>query len=181
MPLLIIPFALLVIMLVAIASVPLGLLMRYKGGTARRPARAWLVTLNLVGLVLSTLTLLFSAGVTTLWVPHAFAYALAGTLAGCVLGLLGLAVTRWEDTPRALLYTPNRWVVLALTLIVSVRLAYGLARAWNTWRAAPESVAWVAASGTADSLAVGAIVLGYYLVYWAGVRRRLKRRRVEFA
>jgi hypothetical protein len=34
---------------------------------------------------------------------------------------------------------------------------------------------WVAASGVATSMSAGAIVLGYYLVYWVGVRRRLRR------
>jgi hypothetical protein len=32
----------------------------------------------------------------------------------------------------------------------------------------------VDAFGVADSLAAGAVVLGYYLSYWLGVRRRLK-------
>jgi hypothetical protein len=36
-------------------------------------------------------------------------------------------------------------------------------------------MAWVAASGAAASMSAGAVVLGYYLVYWAGVRRRLRR------
>jgi hypothetical protein len=30
-------------------------------------------------------------------------------------------------------------------------------------------------SGVAGSMAAGAVVLGYYLVYWFGVRRRFKR------
>jgi len=40
---------------------------------------------------------------------------------------------------------------------------------------APRYAAWTAASGAAGSLAAGAVALGYYLVYWIGVRRRVER------
>jgi len=33
----------------------------------------------------------------------------------------------------------------------------------------------VASFGVAGSLAAGAVVLGYYLSYWLGIRRRLRR------
>ena len=54
-------------------------------------------------------------------------------LGGCLLGLLGLALTRWEHTPRALHYTPNRWLILIITLVVSARLLYGIWRIWHGW------------------------------------------------
>lgn len=34
---------------------------------------------------------------------------------------------------------------------------------------------WFVAAGVAGSMAAGAVVLGYYLVYWIGVRRRYRR------
>jgi hypothetical protein len=92
-----------------------------------------------------------------------------------VLGLVGLAVSRWEFSPGSLHYTPNRWLVLGITLVVTARLAFGFWRSWHAWRAAPDGMSWAAASGAAGSLAAGAIVLGYYLTYWIGVRRRLRR------
>jgi hypothetical protein len=121
--------------------------------------------------------LLMVAGLTSVWVPHAFRYTLFGLLVGCVLGLLGLALTRWEAEPRSLHYTPSRALVLTLTLVVVARIVYGLVRAWQAWRATPDDASWLAEAGAAGSLAAGAVVLGYYLAYWTGVRLQLGRQR----
>jgi hypothetical protein len=164
-------------MLVAIALMPISLLQRYRVGTSRRQARGWIVTLNLTGILLSTGLFLVGAAVTSVWVPDAFRYAASGVAAGCALGIVGLWLTRWELSARALHYTPNRWLVLAVTLVVTARLLYGFWRSWQAWRLAAGDTSWVAASGVAGSLAAGAVVLGYYLAYWVGVRRRLNRLR----
>ena len=154
---------------------PLSLVQRYRVGTARRPARGWVAALNLVALALSIVIFLFGAAVTSFWVPHAFSYALAGLTAGGVLGLLGLRLTRWERTPQTLHYTPNRLLVLTVTLVVTASLFYGFWRGWQTWQTGLDASSWLAASGAAGSMAAGAVVLGYYLTYWAGVRRRIRR------
>ena len=172
MPLLLLLF--LFLPLLVIVLLPVSLVQRYRVGTARRLARGWVVTLNLVALVLSTGMFVTGAAVTTVWVPGALSYALAGLAAGGVLGLTGLALSRWEATPRALHYTPNRWLVLGITLVVTSRVLYGFWRGWQAWRSAADGTLWLAVSGVAGSLAAGAVVLGYYLVYWAGVRRRLR-------
>jgi hypothetical protein len=88
--------------------------------------------------------------------------------------LLGLALTRWEPTPQALYFTPNRGLVLLITLAVTARLLYGLWRIWDAWRAAGANDSWLAAAGIAGSMAVGAVVIGYYFTYSAGVRWRLR-------
>ena len=49
-------------------------------------------------------------------------------------------------------------------------------RGWHNWRAAVGGNSWLAQSGAEGSLAAGAVVLGYYVIYWAGVRRRLRAR-----
>jgi hypothetical protein len=92
-----------------------------------------------------------------------------------VLGLGGLALSRWESSPGSLHYTPNRWLVLAITLVVTARLLLGFWRSWRAWPSAYDIESWAAASGAAGSLAAGGVVLGYYLTYWLGVRRRLRR------
>ncbi len=173
MPLLIVVALVLVVLLASIALLPLTLLQRYRMGTARRLARGWVATVNLVGLALSVAIFLAGAALTNAWVPNAFTYTIAGLAAGCALGLLGLALSRWEPTPRSLHYTPNRWLVLAITLVVTARLMYGFWRGWQTWRSGLAGTSWLVESGVAGSFAAGAVVLGYYLVYWAGVRRRL--------
>lgn len=155
--------------------VPLSLVLRYRAGTARRRARGWVATLNVTGLSFSLAFFLAAAALTNLWVPHAFTYSLYGLAGGALLGLAGLRWTRWEGTPEALHYTPNRWLVLTLTLVVSARMVYGLTRAFHAWRATPDDQSWLAASGAAGSLAAGAVVLGYYATYAAGVWRRFRR------
>jgi hypothetical protein len=170
--------ALLLILLAILASViliPITLVMRYRAGTARRRVRAWLATINAAGLAVSTAVFLTAAGLTNIWVPDAFAYACAGLVSGALLGVVGLALTRWERSPGVVFYTPNRWLVLAITLAVTGRLAYGFWRGWNAWQSLAGDTSWAAAAGVAGSLAAGAVILGYYFVYWLGVRRRAPR------
>ncbi len=162
--------------LVIVLMIPFSLLLRYRAGTARRPGRRWAVLINLGALTLSCGFFVWIAALTNFWAPPAFAYSLLGLLAGAVLGVLGLFLTRWEETPRALHYTPNRWLILFLTAAVALRLAYGLWRAWHAWVTRTADSSWLAAAGVAGSMAVGAVVLGYYLAYTAGIYRRLRRR-----
>lgn len=163
------------IVLAFIAVIPLSLIQRFRMGTARRQARRWVATLNLLGIAISVALFLVGALITSRWIPGALTYTLSGLAAGCVLGLLGTALTRWEDTGGRIQYTPNRPLVLTMTLLVAARVLYGFWRSWEAWRASVGSVAWVAASGMAGSMSAGAVVLGYYLIFWAGVRGRARR------
>ena len=172
MPLIILAVALI---LAPIVLMPLSLVFRYRAGTARRQARGWVAMLNLVALAISTSLFLMGAALTSIWVPHALRYSLLGLLGGIALGIVGLWLSRWERAPQSLHYTPNRWLVLGVTLVVAARLLYGFWRGWDTWRHAAGETSWLAAFGVAGSMAAGAVVLGYYLSYWMGVRRRLKQ------
>jgi hypothetical protein len=167
----------LLVVLVFIALLPLVLVQRYRAGTSRQLARGWLATINLAGLAISVMLFVAGAAVTGIWVPYALRYTIAGLACGCVLGVVGLALTRWERGSRSLHYTPNRWLVLAITLVVTARVLYGFWRGWQSWRSAVDGGSWLVASGAAGALAAGALVLGYYLVYWTGVRRKLSRHR----
>src|SRR5688572_7453406 len=104
---------------------PLILIQRYRMGTARRLARPWAATLNVVLMVLSVFFFLAAAAFTEVWVPNAFRGAAAGLIVGAGLGLVGLVLTRWEPTAATLHYTPNRWLVLVVTFMVSARVLYG--------------------------------------------------------
>src|SRR5262245_20273545 len=120
-------------MLAAIALIPLSLVLRYRAGTVRRPSRRWVNTLNVVMLTLSAGVFLIVAAMTNVWVPRAFLYALSGLGAGAVLGAIGLVLTRWETTGRTMHFTPNRWLVLVLTLVIATRVLYGFWRSWHAW------------------------------------------------
>jgi hypothetical protein len=152
---------------------PLILFQRYRMGIARRPVRTWMVQLNLALMALSTICFLASAAVTTVWVAYALTGAAAGLVFGVGLGVVGLILTRWEPTAATLHYTPNRWMVLIVTLAVSARVLYGAWRAWTAAAAGASGAPVVLAFGIPESLAAGGMVIGYYLAYGLGLRRRL--------
>jgi hypothetical protein len=164
---------LLVLPLVLIALMPLILIQRYRMGTARRMARPWVATLNLVLMVFSVLGFLAAAALTAVWVPNALGGAAAGLVVGTGLGCVGLVLTRWEPTAATLHYTPNRWLVLVVTFMVSARVLYGLWRSWKAAEAGIYGTQMVLAFGIPESLAVGGAVIGYYIAYAWGVRRRV--------
>jgi hypothetical protein len=140
----------------------------------RRRAQRWLIRLNVAGVGLSTTVFVISAALTTIWIPNALTYTSAGLVAGMLLGVLGLALTRWEPADGALYYTPNRWLVLMITLAVAARLAYGFWRSVRAWESATGDVAWTLSDGLAGSLGAGALILGYYLAFWIGVARHAR-------
>jgi hypothetical protein len=159
---------------IVLALMPLILVQRYRAGTARRLARRWVASLTLGAMVFSAAFFLVSAAVTTFWVPRTFTAAAAGMGVGLVLGVFGLWLTRWEPTPRTLHYTPNRWLVLLVTLVVSARVVYGLWRSWTVIRAGVSDTSAVTAFGVPEALGAAAIVIGYYLAYSAGLRWRIR-------
>jgi membrane protein CcdC involved in cytochrome C biogenesis len=170
-----VPLLLLVLLLplIVIALMPLILIQRYRVGTARRKARPWLATLNVALMAFSAICFLAGAAVTTVWVPNALTGAAAGLALGAVLGLAGLALTRWEHTSATLHYTPNRWLVLIVTFVISARIAYGLWRSWTVAQSGVSGMPIVMAFGIPESLAAGGMVIGYYLAYGLGLRRRV--------
>ncbi len=170
---------LLALPLMLLLTMPFALVQRYRLGKARRPARRWLARINLALLCLSLGLFVWSAALTNFWIPNAFHHALIGILTGSVLGLVGLAATRWETTGTTVHYTPNRWLVLLLTVAVALRLLYSFWRLWDKWHTAGPDGSWLAAAGIADSLAVGGAVLGYYFSYAVGLLLRLRRHRVR--
>ncbi|MEH6418113.1 hypothetical protein [Pseudomonas sp. CGJS7] len=172
MPLLLIPLALLILLALWALLIPIGLIQRYRYGKARRRALPWAVSLAAALSLLSLLLLFVSAWIVGHWVDDAPLYAAAGLLAGAALGALGLGLTRFEDEPRGLFYTPNRWLVLGLTLVVAARIGFGLWQTAHAWDEGHHD--WLSRQGSL--LAVGGLLLGYYQIYTLGLRRRLRRR-----
>lgn len=165
---------LLLLPLLVIAAMPLILVLRYRAGTARRLARPLVATVNAVMMLVSAAFFLAAAAVTRLWVPDALSSAGAGLGLGLMLGIVGLWLTRWEPTTRNLHYTPNRWLVLVITLVVAVRVLYGFWRGAAVWGSA-DSASFIDAFGIGGSLAAGGTVIGYYVAYGIGLRRRISR------
>jgi hypothetical protein len=173
----IILFALLLFVLFAFGGVVLlSLALRYRAGTARRQARRWIASLNMWMTSFSAVFFLCFTFLLSFWVESAFRFAGIGMGFGGVLGLLGLAMTRWESQPEGLFYTPSRWLALVVTLAIAARLAYGWWGATHSGATAPGGQHWlITASGTQLSIAVAAGLISYYLAYSIGVRLRLAR------
>ncbi|RBP42301.1 hypothetical protein DES53_1065 [Roseimicrobium gellanilyticum] len=174
MPLLLLTLALIALLALVALALPLSIISRYRAGTARRRARPWVALLNVISIGISTLLFLGTAVFSSLWVSGAFKYSAVGVVCGMVLGLVGLRLTRWEATSQALHFIPNRWLVLAITVGVFLRLSFGLWRVWKSWHASSGDHSWLAESGLAGSMATGAIVLGYYLTFWFGIWARAR-------
>ena len=162
--------------LAVIALIPFSMVQHFRAGTARRTARGWVATLNIVAVAFSVMLFLSAAFFTSRWIPDAMSYAFGGLAVGLALGAIGAAATRWEYQEGRWRYTPNRWLVTGITLVVAARMLYGFWRSWETWRAMGNA-SQVAASGIAMSMSAGAVVFGYYLVFWAGIRWRIGRSR----
>jgi len=176
MPLILIPLGLVLLLAVVAVSLPFSIVRRYRMGTARRLARRWVAAVNAFGLGFSAALFLGTAAITSAWVPEAFSHSALGLAGGVMLGFFGVALARWEKTPpQSLYYTPNRWLVLAITVGVALRLAFGFCRAWHAWDGFSSEHSWLIESGFAGSMAAGAVVLGYYLAFWMGVWSRVAK------
>lgn len=173
MPLLLIPLALLAFVLLWLLLTPLALWQRYRRGHARRRAVPWAVRVNAWLLTGSAILFAMSAWALDYWVDGSLLHALAGLGAGVVLGIIGLWLTPFRAEAAGLFYAPNRWLVLALTLVVAARLAYGLWRTAQLWGEGAGHAAWLAQQP--GLLAIAGLLLGYYVAYGWGVRRRLQR------
>jgi MFS family permease len=170
----IILLTLLFFVLLAVGGVVLlSLALRYRAGTARRQGRRWITSLNVWMTSFSAVFFLSFAFLISFWLGTAFRFALIGMCFGAMLGLLGLALTRWETQPEGLFYTPSRWLAILVTLAIAARFVYGWWRATHS-SSAPGNQHWLmTASGTELSLAVAAGLIAYYLVYSIGVRLRV--------
>lgn len=176
MPLLLLPLLLIGFALLWALLLPLALWQRYRRGRARRRARAWAVRVNAWLLLVSAALFVATAWLAGHWVDAALAHAALGLALGVVIGTVGLWLTRFEidpGDPGGLFYTPNRWLVLALTGLVALRIGYGLLHGWQWWRGGADHAVWLAQQGSL--LAVGGLLLGHYLAYGWGLRRRLSR------
>jgi hypothetical protein len=150
---------------------PLAIIQRYRHGKARRRVQPWAVRVNAWLLAASTLLFVAFAWVMERWVDDALADAGIGLAVGGAVGLLGLALDRFESTPQGIFRTPNRWLVLALSLLVAARIGIGL---WLAWSDAPatDATAWVTRGGL---LGVGGVLLGYAALTGWGLRFRIAR------
>ncbi len=196
MPLLLMPALLLAFGLAWALLLPLGLWQRYRRGRARRRVQPWVLRANAWLLLASSGMFLLGAWLAGYWVAAAVPHAVLGLLAGVLAGTVGLWLTRFEredaqgsilrgwgpgrvaglltrEPAARLYYTANRWLVLGLTVLAAARIGFGLLQVARLWDGADAQVDWLARQGSL--LAVAGLLLGHYLAYTWGLRRRLPR------
>ena len=176
MPLLIVVLVLAALLL-PIVVLPLSVVQRYRMGTARRPARVWIANLNIGGFFIAAGVVVITATLTALWVPSALSATSAALFGGALLGVVGLSLSAWDTHGGQLYFTPNRWLVGALTLLVVARLAYGAWRFWQAWLEWGGQAGWLQSTAASGSLAAGALLIGYGLGFWSAVRWRIAKRK----
>lgn len=107
--------------------------------------------------------------------------ALVGGLAcGAALAYLGLRHTRFEVTPEGRFYTPHTYIGLAVTLLFLGRLAYRFLYLSNGANGMPGPDP-NAAAAYRSPLTVGifAVLIGYYVLFYAGVLMRTRASEVQ--
>lgn len=172
--LLLLPLAVLGLVALWLVLLPISLWARYASGRARRRAQAWFIRGNAWILVIVLPIFLLSTWAATPWMEGALRDACLGLLVGIAVGIVGVWLTRFERDGKGMVYTPNRWVVLALTTLVALRVLAGLWIAWGHVSGGESSTlgelldagAWTGVAG---------VFLGYGLAYTWGLRARLSR------
>lgn len=99
---------------------------------------------------------------------------LAGVACGTALGVLGLRLTKFEQTPEGLFYTPSAHLGIALSLLLLGRVAY---RMYQTYALADQAAAtgMNAVTNSPLTLVIFATLAGYYVTYAIGLLRWRRR------
>jgi hypothetical protein len=108
---------------------------------------------------------------------HSPGFAVAGLVgfgAGVALALVGLRLTRFDVMPGGIFYTPNGYIGAALSAVLLGRLVYRFQVLYPSMQAAKAETgdAFASFQGSPLTIALFAIVIGYYLTYCAGLLAR---------
>lgn len=175
MPLiLLLPLLLPLLLALMVLLMPLSMVQRYRRGRARRRVQPWVVSANAWLLAVSGLVFLVAAAAIGYWVADALRDAVVGLLVGVLVGMAGLRLDRLEVQPEGLFRTPNRWLVLGLSLLLVLRIVLGVWLAWGDAQADTGALALINRGGL---LAVGGVLLGFALATAWGLRARVSRLR----
>lgn len=99
-----------------------------------------------------------------------------GLACGAALAYVGLRHTRFEVTPEGRFYTPHTYIGLAVTLLFLGRLLYRFVYLANGANGSFDPDPNLAAAYQRSPLTLGifAVLLGYYLLFYAGVLLRTR-------
>jgi hypothetical protein len=106
--------------------------------------------------------------------PQLFGALAAGLVGGVALAWLGLRHTKFEITPQGHFYTPHTYIGLFVSALLLARIAYRFMVLYPVMQAAHQANAnpFDAYQKSPLTLAIFGVVIGYYVVYYAGVLSR---------
>ena len=115
-------------------------------------------------------------GVAVFAKPTSLAALLGGVVIGVSLGIYGLRVTRFENTPQGLFYTPSAHVGIALSLVFIARILYRLFQMYASpgqmYGPYPgSSPGQMGYATTPLTLLILGTLAGYYVTYAIGLLR----------
>ncbi len=108
--------------------------------------------------------------------PYVALALVAGVVVGAALGLYGLRLTKFEQTPLGLFYTPSAHLGIALSLLLIARIGYRAAQLYLTPNAIQEGSTAFARSPL--TLLIFGTLAGYYVAYAVGLLRWRRRGRL---
>ena len=122
--------------------------------------------------ILAVVAVLF--GLRALHSPAMLGAGIAGLAAGAAFAWWGLKLTRFDVMPGGIFYTPNAYLGAALGAVLIGRIAYRFVALYPALQTAKTETGSAFAGYTSSPLtfALFALVIGYYIVYCAGLISR---------
>jgi len=146
---------------------------RFRRNFGRQPVRRKRLMVRIVALTLAG----FGVASSVIATPEFLGAAGGGLAAGIILALVGLRHTRFEATTEGEYYTPNVYIGIILSALLLGRLAYRLVVIAPAVHAAAQTSPgnpFASFQRSPLTLALFALLIGYYLSYSIGVLRHLK-------
>jgi len=108
---------------------------------------------------------------------------IAGLACGAALAYLGLRHTLFEVTPEGRFYTPHTYIGLAVSLLLVGRIAYRFLYLANgpNGTFGPDPNAAAAYQRSPLTIGIFAVLVGYYVLFYAGVLSRTRASEVPAA
>lgn len=106
--------------------------------------------------------------------PNIAAAGFGGFVIGAALAYVGLRLTRFENTPGGVFYTPSGYIGVVLSALLLSRLVYRFVLLYPSMQAAKAETGDPFAMYQSSPLTVAllGIVIGYYIAYFTGLLLR---------
>jgi hypothetical protein len=143
---------------------------RFRGVFGRQPLRPAKLRSRIA--ILAVASVLF--GLRALHSPAMMGAGVAGLAAGAAFAWWGLRLTRFDVMPGGIFYTPNAYLGGALAAVLVGRIVYRFVFLYPALETAKAETGNAFAGYTSSPLTFSlfALVIGYYIVYCAGLISR---------